>query len=192
MEKINSKNRTGIIVVSVIIFTAALSRIVPHGWNFTPVGAMALFGSAYYANRWMAFLVPLASLWISDVVINNTIHAAYTDGFTLFHSSMIGVYLAFAAVTLTGVILLRQVRAANVLVSAVAGALVFWLIVDFFSWMWGFRPYPHNFAGLLASYTAGFPFFLNMLLGNLIYSVVLFGGFELLRRRIPALAWTSR
>src|SRR5690606_32862528 len=97
------------------------------------------------------------SLWISDVVINNTIHVAYTDGFTLFHPSMIGVYLAFLALTFAGVRLLRTVRVGSVLLAAVAGALVFWLIVDFAAWVWGFVPYPKTPAGLLASYTAGFP-----------------------------------
>lgn len=187
MEKISSNNRTGFIVVSAIILTAALSRIIPHQWNYTPVGAMALFGAAWYSNRWMAYLVPLISLWISDVVINNTIHAAYTEGFSLFHSSMIGVYIAFIAMTFVGTLLLRKVRVGSVLLAAVLGALVFWLITDFAAWTWGFVPYPKNLGGLLASYTAGFPFFLNLLLGNLIYSAVLFGGFELLRRRVPAL-----
>src|SRR3546814_9247384 len=147
MEKISNKNRTGIITVSVIILTAAFSRMMPHPWNYTPVGAMALFGAGWYASRRMAFLVPLISLWISDVVINNTIHAAYTDGFTLFHSSMIGVYAAFLALTLVGVLLLRKVRVGSVLLAAVAGALVFWLIVDFAAWMWGFVPYPKTPAG---------------------------------------------
>lgn len=192
MEKISSNNRTGVIVLSGIILTAALSRILPHGWNFTPLGAMALFGSAYYASRWMAFLIPLVSLWISDLVLNNTIHAAYSDGFTLFHPTMLGVYLAFIAVTFVGMLLLRNVRLGTVLTAAVSGAVVFWLITDFASWLWGYVPYPKNFAGLLASYTAGFPFFLKMLMSNLVYSAVLFGVFEMLRRRVPALATVSK
>src|SRR3546814_5512000 len=77
MEKISNKNRTGIITVSVIILTAAFSRMMPHPWNYTPVGAMALFGAGWYASRRMAFLVPLISLWISDVVINNKIGRAH-------------------------------------------------------------------------------------------------------------------
>lgn len=195
MEKISSKNRTGVIVLSGVVLTAALSRVIPHGWNFTPVGAMALFGSAYYASRWMAFLIPLAALWLSDLVLNNTIHAAYTEGFSLFHPSMIGVYMAFAAVTLVGLFLLRKVRVSSILLAAVAGAVAFWLIVDFAAWMWDpfyETLYPRNVAGLLACYAAGFPFFLKMLLSNLIYSVVLFGVFEMLRRRVPALVPVSR
>lgn len=192
MEKISSNNRTGVIVLSGIILTAALSRIVPHGWNFTPLGAIALFGSAYYASRWMAFLIPLASLWISDVILNNTIHAAYSEGFSLFHTTMIGVYIAFLAVTAIGLLLLQKVKLHRIVIAAVSGAVVFWLITDFASWLWGHFPYPKTMAGLLASYAAGFPFFLKMLLSNLVYSAVLFGVFELLRRRVPVLASVSK
>ncbi|HYH57517.1 MAG TPA: DUF6580 family putative transport protein [Anseongella sp.] len=195
MEKISSNNRTGITILTGIIFTAALSRILPHPWNFTPVGAMALFGSAYYASRWMAFIVPLAALWISDVVINSTIHAPFIEGSPLFHPSMIAVYLAFISITLTGLLILRKVSVSRVLLSALTGAVAFWLIVDFASWTWDpiYRTlYPRNLAGLLACYTAGFPFFLKMLLGNLLYSSLLFGVFEVLRRKLPSLALAAR
>jgi hypothetical protein len=36
--------------------------------NFTPIGAMALFGGCYFENRWKAFLVPLLTLWLSDLL----------------------------------------------------------------------------------------------------------------------------
>lgn len=191
MEKIDTRNKSGILVLTGVIVMAALSRILPHPWNFTPVGAMALFGSAYYGSRLLAFLIPLAALWISDVVINNTIHASFFDGFTLFHPTMLAVYIGFLAVTLTGLLLLRKVTVLNIAVSAVLGAVAFWLIADFASWLWDpfyQSLYPANFAGLMACYAAGFPFFLKMLLGNLLYSAVLFGGFEWIRRRVPALA----
>ena len=47
--------------------------------NFTPIGAMALFGGAYLNNKYHAFLIPIASLWISDLVLNNFIYNFYTD-----------------------------------------------------------------------------------------------------------------
>jgi hypothetical protein len=53
---------------------------------------------------------------------------------------------------------------------------------------WAFQPwYPKTGAGLAASYVAGIPFFRNMLLGDLAYSALLFGGFALLERRFAAL-----
>ena len=42
-------------------------------------------------------------------------------------------------------------------------------------------------AGLAACYAAGIPFFRWTVLGTLFYSALLFGGFALLRHRVPAL-----
>ncbi|MEI6596216.1 MAG: DUF6580 family putative transport protein, partial [Bacteroidota bacterium] len=44
------------IAISAIIFFAAISRLLPHAPNFTPIGAMALFAGAYISNRYLAFL----------------------------------------------------------------------------------------------------------------------------------------
>jgi len=48
--------------------------------------------------------------------------------------------------------------------------------------------YPRNISGILTSYAAGLPFFRNMLIGNLAFSAVLFGSFNLLSKRFPVLA----
>ena len=41
--------------------------------------------------------------------------------------------------------------------------------------------------GLMACYIAGVPFFAGTLLGNVFYSAVMFGGFELAKRQYPSL-----
>jgi hypothetical protein len=54
--------------------------------------------------------------------------------------------------------------------------------------VWAFGAmYPHNAAGLAAAFIAGVPFFQWTVLGTLFYAALLFGGFELLRRQVPAL-----
>ena len=45
----------------------------------------------------------------------------------------------------------------------------------------------YSFDGLIACYIAAIPFFQNSLLGTLVYAALLFGGFELVRRRMPGL-----
>ncbi len=50
------------ILAAVMIALAAALRIVPHPWNFTPIGAMALFSGAMFRDRRVAFLFPLAAL----------------------------------------------------------------------------------------------------------------------------------
>ncbi|MDR0574632.1 MAG: hypothetical protein LBG96_11490 [Tannerella sp.] len=47
--------------------------------------------------------------------------------------------------------------------------------------------YPQTLVGLQACYIAGIPFFWNTLLGDVVYTGVLFGAFELLQYSFPAL-----
>ena len=80
-------------VISLIVF-ASFTRIFPHMPNFTPIGAMALFGGAYLKNKYHAFLIPVLSLWISDVIINNFVLSYYNE-FTWFYPGFIWQYASF-------------------------------------------------------------------------------------------------
>jgi len=71
-------------VLLAIILLAAFSRIIPHMPNFPPLGAIGLFGAAYFQKKWQAFLVPIAATWLSDLFINNVVYAKYYLNFTWF------------------------------------------------------------------------------------------------------------
>ncbi len=47
--------------------------------------------------------------------------------------------------------------------------------------------YPKTLAGLEACFVAAIPFFRNTLVGDLFYTAVLFGGFQLLEQRFSGL-----
>ncbi len=66
-QKENLLYRT-LLALALIILAAAL-RIAPHPWNFTPVGAMALFSGALLKDRRLAFLFPLLALFAGDIFI---------------------------------------------------------------------------------------------------------------------------
>src|SRR5690554_7475691 len=83
-EKKKIKWRFGVLMLIVVL--AAFSRLIPHPPNFTPIGAMALFGAAWFTNRFQALLLPLLALWLSDLALNNLIYAGYYEGFTWLHS----------------------------------------------------------------------------------------------------------
>src|SRR5438309_10560305 len=57
-----------------LVLVAAFSRLVPHPPNMTPIAAMALFGGAYLTNRKLAYLLPLAAMLLSDVVLGLTVY----------------------------------------------------------------------------------------------------------------------
>jgi hypothetical protein len=173
-------------VISLMIFFAAMSRLLPHPSNFAPIGGMALFGAAYYSKRYWAFLIPIVSMWISDLVLNNVVYAQYFDGFVWFYSGSLFTYGAFALIALLGLWTLRKVRIPALLLSAVAASALFFAVSNFGVW-WSTGMYPHTASGLWACYVAGLPFFRNTLGGDLVYTALLFGVFEWSVRRFPAL-----
>src|SRR5260221_80719 len=61
----------------VLIVLAAALRIAPHPWNFTPVGAMALFSGAVLKDRRLAFLFPLVALFAGDAFYATLPFAGY-------------------------------------------------------------------------------------------------------------------
>ena len=64
--------------------------------------------------------------------------------------------------------------------------MLFFLVTNFGAWI-GSPMYPQTAGGLAAAYIAGVPFFQWTVLSTLFYSALLFGGFALLRRQVPAL-----
>ncbi len=77
-------------------------------------------------------------------------------------------------------------RCARVAAAAVAGAVSFFVLTNFGVWALG-TMYPKTLAGLEACFAAAIPFFRNMLVGDLFYTAVLFGGFYLLEQRFTGL-----
>ena len=144
--------------------------MVPHPMNFTPIVAMALLAGVYAKPRWLAVAIPFTAMFVSDLVLNNTIYAAYFEGFSFFGTW--GVYVALAAVALLPVILKATKGSSLIKLTSVGvgGATLFFLISNLVSWA-TYGMYPVTPAGLIACYIAGLPFFLNTLL-----STLLFGG----------------
>lgn len=176
------------IVTGMILF-AALSRLLPHPHNFTPIGAIALFGAAYFRQKHLSMLIPFAALWLSDLILNNVVYAQlYPElypGFVWFGSAW--VYAGFLLIALLGMRTLQQPQPMRLLGTTVSASLIFYLLTNFGVWL-NSPYYPQNMGGLLTSYAAGLPFFWNTLAGDLVYTGVLFGSFALLQRRIPALS----
>ncbi|MDR2120110.1 MAG: hypothetical protein LBP64_04455 [Tannerella sp.] len=175
-------------IVCAIIVLAAGSRFLPHPPNFSPVGSIALFGAAYYGRRFWSYLIPLAAMFLSDLVMNNVVYRSLLgEGeFVWFYGGAGFTYGAIALIVLMGAFTLRKVRIPNLVVSALGASAVFYLVSNFGVWLSG-GMYPHTFAGLTACYVAGLPFLQNAVAGDLLYTAALFGAFELIQYRFPAL-----
>lgn len=175
-QKINTRNA---VLILMIVFAVAM-RLVSYKFqflsNFTPVGAVALFGGAYFNDKWKAYLVPLLALFLSDIAINYL----YTGKLVLWYGSSIYMYLCFALMVFIGT-MIKRVNALNVFLASVASVLVHWLIMDL-PWLYG-TLYPHTVGGYMQSLVAAIPFEKNMILGDAVYGAILFGGFELAKSK---------
>lgn len=177
------------LVIGLIILAAAARFAVPGDWfNFSPIGAMALFGAATIRRSWLAIALPVSALFLSDLILNNTALSAWYDGgFTLLAS-----YQAFTVgsmvltVVLGRLIFARRITAIGVVGGSLGAAVLFFLVTNAGAW-WMSPQYTKDVAGLLASYAAGVPFFRNTLVSQLLFGGVLFGLHAWMKRRVPSL-----
>lgn len=156
--------------------------------NFSALGAMALFGGAYFTQPGKAIGFPLLTLLVSDLVLQHTVFSAYSNG--LLYRGWYWVYGAFALMAITGRWLIKKVTASSVLLSAFACVLIHWIVTDFGVWL-GSALYPQTLAGFGACLVAAIPFELNFLAGTLVYSLVMFGSFEWLQQKKGVLKSTA-
>ncbi|ADV62982.1 hypothetical protein Isop_2406 [Isosphaera pallida ATCC 43644] len=152
------------------IAVAVLARLIPHPPNVTPIGAIALFGGATFADRRLALTLPLASLLISDLFLG-------------FHILIPVVYGSFAVNVLLGRWLRSRRSIVNTGIATLAGSIQFFVVTNFACWvLW----YPLTWEGLTTCYVAAIPFFQNTLWGDAVFVTVLFGGLALVEWRFPA------
>ncbi len=172
-------------LLTAMVAAAAVTRILPHPDNVTPIGGMALFGAAYFGRKYLAVLIPLAALWLSNLFIDNLIYQAYYDGFVWFSQPF--VFLSFLMIVGLGWLALGKVTPLRLLGSSLGASVLFFLVSNFGVWLTGGGMYPMNMEGLIACYTAGLPFFRNTVLGDLVFVGALFGIFEWMQQRYPSL-----
>jgi len=173
-----------LVYIAGIILAAAIFRLVPHWPNFTPVAAIALFGGACLNKRYLAFLIPLTALFISDLILG-------------FHAMMGWVYAGFIISTCIGLLLKNRITPLAVTGASLLSSVIFFLLTNFGAWI-ASPIYPDTFTGLIECYVAGLAFFndgsygisffMNEILGSLFYNTILFGSLYLVSKRFPALA----
>ncbi|MGI4022071.1 MAG: DUF6580 family putative transport protein [Janthinobacterium lividum] len=182
LEKFNIRNS----ILILMILLAAAMRFVhldnQNVWaNFTPVGAVSLFGGAYFTDKKKAYLVPLLTLFLSDLLINYL----YFHKFVWFYGSAVWVYLSFAAMVYIGSIM-PKINVSNVIVASLCAVAAHWLLTDIDPWLHG-TLYSKGINGYFQSLIAAIPFERSLLMGNLVYGFILFGGFELAKAKFPVL-----
>lgn len=148
-----------------IIVFAVVLRLVPHPPNFAPIGAMALFGGVYL-NKKYALVVPIAAMFVSDMLIG-------------FHRTMGFVYGSFLLTGLIGLWIKNHKRVGYIVGASLMSSVLFFLITNFGVWLTG-SLYPKTFDGFMQCYLLAVPFFRNTLIGDLFYTALFFGAYEVI------------
>ena len=134
----------------------ALSRIIPHPPNFTPILASAIMAPMLIKDRWFGVAVPIVAMFISDVIIG-------------FYSYQLVIYSSILAIALVSPMHKNYVRLGFM---AVGGSVWFFITTNFAEWMiWDY--YPKTIEGLITCYTLAIPFFKNTLISTCLFTGLL-------------------
>ena len=134
----------------------ALSRIIPHPPNFTPILASAIMAPMLIKDRWFGIAVPIVAMFISDVIIG-------------FYSYQFVIYSSILAIALVAPMRKNYVMLG---VMAVGGSVWFFITTNFVEWMiWDY--YPKTIEGFITCYTLALPFFKNTLISTCLFTGIL-------------------
>ena len=185
-------NRSIVIIFLLSLIAAAFYRIIPNKpEGFAPQMAMALLGGALIKDKKWAFILPVLSLFISDLAFQLLYQAGLTSKLGFYDGQWV-VYLAFISITAFG-FLMKRVNMLNVAFFSIAGSIFFFLITNYITWEVGQGlARPHTFEGLMLCYGDGIAFYrqfglikgfdANFILGDIIWAFILFGLYSLLTR----------
>ena len=171
------------------ILFGAFSRLFTFLPNFSAVEALALFGGAYIAMRYVAIFIPLIALFVSDLIINNTIARPFFpdhEGIVIFSEYMIWNTAAIIAIVLFGRYFLKKINLLRGIMGLLGATSIFWIITNIGAWL-SSGLFPLTFGGMMENFAFALPFLKNSLLGNLVFGTILFGSYELLTRTYPSL-----
>jgi len=158
-----------ILVFLLIVVTSFSNVLLANIPNFSPIASVALFSGFYLSNKKVAIIIPIACMLISDYFIG-------------FHSLMWAVYLSFSAIVMLGVFM-KKANGKLIILNSIFSAVLFFIVTNFAVWATG-SFYPKDLTGLLSCFTMGIPFFKYTLLSAIIFSLILFGGYEWLNQLV--------
>ena len=156
--------------IALLLIAAAITRLVPHPFNFTAVGAMALFGGAVIQDRRIAYLLPLLVMLVTDFILG-------------VHASMVPVYACFMFTVFLGTLIRNKQNPLTVTTCSIFSSVIFFAVTNLPIVYADISLYPLTWKGTIESYTAALPFFGNQLAGDLFYNGLLFGCYYFLGKK---------
>jgi len=157
------------LLITIFILIGVCTRIIPHPPNFTAVGAVALFGGACFIDKKLSFLIPISIMLISDLILG--------------YSVTISVYIGFIIMVLLGFRLSKQRTIPRIINTSIMASFIFFIITNLSVFLTS-TLYSKNIIGLIECYTLAIPFFMNSLIANILYSVLIFYTFSIVKNKL--------
>ena len=152
-----------------IIVIGVMTRLVPHPPNFTPILSFALLSGVYSKNN-LGIFIPISIMLLSDMILGS-------------HAAVFWVYSSLFVIYIIGYYFIKNISFKNVLLGAVAGSFIFFILTNLGVWFVG---YPKTVNGLITCFIAAIPFYKNTLLSAVIYTSVIHTVYILLSKNILA------
>ena len=171
-----------------MIATSALYRVLPgRPYGFAPQIAIALFGGSLFASkRKYAFLLPILSMFISDILyqVLYTYHLSPMQG---FYQGQFLNYILIAGTAVFG-FGLQINKLSKYIIGFLAAPTVYFIVSNSLVWAQG-GGYHHalNFTGFIQTMVDGLPFYPYSVAGTLVFGGVLFGSFRILIPKFKAI-----
>tara|TARA_B100001250_G_C19784076_1_gene783262 strand:- start:1031 stop:1555 length:525 start_codon:yes stop_codon:yes gene_type:complete len=134
----------------------ALTRIIPHPPNFTPILASAIMAPLLIKDRLFGIAIPIFAMFISDIIIG-------------FHPYQFVVYSTILLIALVSPMRKNYLGLGFM---AIGGSVLFFITTNFAVWIiWDY--YPKTIEGLISCYTLAIPFFKNTLISTCLFTALL-------------------
>lgn len=203
---------SGLIVLLLVLIPASL-RLMDFQWNIACIGALSMFCGLYIRQRWLAIAIPLAAMVVSDIglgIFNHDLPKYTMDPLRPI------VYVAYMVMISLGISVRRYWQRTNaarvehqagstskpqvkpswqryvpVAGATLAGSLLFFFTTNFGVWVLN-DFYPHTWEGLTSCIAAGIPFYRTTLASDVVFTLILVGGYELLFKGFVPVTSASR
>ena len=144
----------------ILILILAMSRLIPHPPNFTPVISVAIMSGYLFRNIYLSFVVLITSMILADAFIG-------------FYENMLFVYLSLLLIAYIFYKIAGKINLKNLFIYGFFGSVIFYLISNFGVWYFG-NLYEKNVNGLIECYFLAIPFFKNTVLSTIFFTYITF------------------
>jgi hypothetical protein len=173
------QSTSSLLIASLLIVIAAVSRVIMYPDNFSPIIGMAIFAGAVIKDRRLAFALPILAMFLSDVLFEVFNIAPGFWGW----GQLVGYgILAFITVIAFS---MKKISVLSVAGYSIGSSLLFFFLSNSAFFVFDnpiYHTYTQDFNGYINTLIGGLPFLRTGILADLVYSTILFGAYYLTQK----------